>query len=139
MLGSGELVAWWIVIVWVAIVAPFLVLFMAFVAPRRYVCMCVSHHALCLLACTPHSYYYLLLLPSFLFLVLFCILFCLFLDLNPKREFLHSYHMVMTTPLRERKKSPEKKKTVWQALETASSKTHLQFSVDYYAQQWTGS
>jgi hypothetical protein len=38
-----------------------------------------------------------------------------------------------------KKKIPGKKKTVWQALESASSKTHLQCSLDYYAQQWTGS
>jgi hypothetical protein len=44
---------------------------------------------------------------------LFCVFFfffVLFLDLNPKRKFLNSYHMVMAIPLRERKKSPGKKK-----------------------------
>jgi flagellar biosynthesis component FlhA len=42
-------------------------------------------------------------------------------------------------PSERKKKIRGENKTVWQALESASSKTHLQCSVDYYAQQWTGS
>ncbi len=92
----------------------------------------------CLLACTPHSYYYLLLLllPSFFF-----VLFCVFFFWIWIRSASFSIRITWWWPSlwEKEKKSPGKKKTVWQAFESASSKTHLQRSVDYYAQQWTGS
>jgi hypothetical protein len=50
-----------------------------------------------------------------------------------------SFQSTADHPSERKKKIPGKKKTIWQALESASSKTHLRCSVDYYAQQWTGS
>jgi hypothetical protein len=146
MLSSGELLAWWNLSHRLGGHCCTLLGALHGVRCSSQVCMYVhvSHNALCLLACL-HSPQLVLLVAAASLLFFFCFVlyffFCFFwfLDLNPKRKFLNSYHMVMTIPGERKKKIPGKKKTVWQALETASSKTHLQCSVDYYAQQWTGS
>ncbi len=78
------------------------------------VCMYVRQSSCTLLACL-HSPQLLLLAAAaaslLFFLFCFVFFFFWFLDLNPKRKFLNSYHMVRTIPLRETKQIPGKTKT----------------------------
>jgi hypothetical protein len=101
--------------------------------------MCVSHHALCLLASLPTAIITCCCcFPPFFFgFVLYFVLFVFGFESEAQVSPFVSHGD--DHPSERKKKIPGKEKTVWQALESASSKTHLQFSVDYYAQQWTGS
>jgi predicted alpha/beta hydrolase len=136
MLSSGELVAWWNLSHSLGGHCCTLLGALHGVRCSSQVCMYVRQSSCTLLACL-YSPQLLLLAAAAASLLFFLVLFVFGFESEAQVSQFVSHGD--DHPSERKKKIPGKKKIVWQALESASSKTHLQFSVDYYAQQWTGS